>query len=458
MAGVLALAGIMTSLQQTMILPVLPAFEEPFDATPAETSWLVTATLLTAAVATPLCGRLADIYGKRPLLLVCIAAIAAGSTIGALAPTLGVVVAGRALIGAGMAVVPIGISTLRDELPPERIPMGVALMSASFGVGSGVGFPLGGILATSVSWRVIFALTTVLALVVLVAVALVVRRRPARGEGGFDVVGAGLLSVAMVAVLMGLTGSVPSGVPGGALTCFLVFAVMFVAWVLWEVRAIDPLVDLRLALHRPVALTNIATATFSFGIFTNVLGSAMQVQAPGTESGGFGLDEAGAGLFLVPSAVAFLAMAPVSAWLLGWVGGRWVLALGGGVMATAFALRIIWNAELWHAVLFSTVIAVGTAFVLAAAPWLLFRNVPLEQTASATSVNALVRSVGTAVSSATAAGVVALALPAAWSAVSPFDLLFAVAAAACGTGCLLSLGIPRGTTAGSAPTYPEGAP
>jgi MFS family permease len=441
--GVLALSGVVTSLQQTMIVPVLPAFASSFDATAAQTSWLVTATLLTAAVATPLLGRLADLYGKRPMLLVCIAAIAAGSIIGALAPVLGVVVAGRALIGVGMAVVPIGISVLRDELPAARIPMGVALMSASFGVGSGVGFPLGGLLATALSWRIIFVLTAVLALIVLAGVAAVIRRGAPRAGGGFDVVGAALLSAAMLALLLGITGSVPAELPGGSLTCIAVFAVVFAGWVVWELRIPHPLVDLRLALHRPVALTNIATATFSFGIFTNVLVSALQVQAPGSADGGFGLDEAGAGLFMVPSAAAFLAMAPVSAWLIGWFGGRWVLAAGGGVMAVAFALRIVWNTELWHAVVFSTVIAVGTALVLAAAPWMLFRNVPQDQTASATSVNALVRSVGTAVSSATAAGVIALALPAAWAGASAFDVLFAIAAVACSAGCALSLAIPR---------------
>lgn len=144
---VLSLCGMVSALQFTLVIPLLPEFPDLLDISASDSSWLVTATLLTAAVGTPIIARMADMYGKRRMLLVSLGAMILGSVICALEVSFLTMIVGRALQGFGAALIAVGISILRDKLPPERIGTAVALMSATMGIGSALGLPLAGVLS-----------------------------------------------------------------------------------------------------------------------------------------------------------------------------------------------------------------------------------------------------------------------------------------------------------------------
>jgi MFS family permease len=133
--AVLAAAGITVSLQQTLVVPLVPQFPRLLGAPAADTAWVVTSTLLTAAVATPVVGRLADMVGKRRMMVFCLVMLISGSVVAALSTSLVPLIVGRALQGLSTGLIPLGISLMRDELPPERLGSATALMSASLGVG-----------------------------------------------------------------------------------------------------------------------------------------------------------------------------------------------------------------------------------------------------------------------------------------------------------------------------------
>lgn len=124
---VLGLCGTLVSLQQTLVLPLLPDFPDILDTTTDNASWLITITLLTGAVGTPIVSRLADMFGKRLMLLVCLGSVIAGSALGAVSETLAPIIIARGLTGIGTALVPVGISIMRDHLPSEKVGSGVAL-------------------------------------------------------------------------------------------------------------------------------------------------------------------------------------------------------------------------------------------------------------------------------------------------------------------------------------------
>ncbi|HKN55527.1 MAG TPA: MFS transporter, partial [Amycolatopsis sp.] len=144
---VLASCGLVASFMQTLVLPLIPAFPHLLGASPADASWVVTATLLAASVVTPVSGRLGDLYGKRRMVLVSLGLLILGSAVSALTSSLALMVAGRALQGAAMGVIPLGISIMRDELPAERIGSAISLMSATLGVGGAIGLPVAAIVA-----------------------------------------------------------------------------------------------------------------------------------------------------------------------------------------------------------------------------------------------------------------------------------------------------------------------
>ncbi|MDQ3382377.1 MAG: MFS transporter, partial [Actinomycetota bacterium] len=143
---VLALCGTLVSLQQTLVLPLLPDFPQILDTSSENASWLVTVTLLTAAVGTPIVSRLADMFGKRLMMIFCLVAVIIGSIVAALSPSLPLVITGRGLAGIGTCLIPVGISIMRDHLPADKVGSGVALMSATLGIGGAVGIPLAGVI------------------------------------------------------------------------------------------------------------------------------------------------------------------------------------------------------------------------------------------------------------------------------------------------------------------------
>lgn len=202
LVAVLAAAGIVVSLQQTVVVPLVPLFPELLAADPADTAWIVTATLLAGAVAVPVVGRFADMVGKRRMLLVCLGVLVAGSVVAAASSTLVPLVVGRALQGLAAGVVPLGISLMRDLLPAHRVGSATATMSASLGVGGALGLPLSALVVQVADWHTLFWAAAVLGAAVTGLVAALVPESPQRAGGRFDLPGALLLAVALVGLLL----------------------------------------------------------------------------------------------------------------------------------------------------------------------------------------------------------------------------------------------------------------
>ena len=115
--AVLALSGLAFSLLQSLVAPALPAIQHELNASESGVTWILTAYLLSASVATPLIGRLGDIHGKERVLFWVLVALGAGTLLSALATTLPVLIAGRVIQGVGGGVFPLAFGIIRDEFP-----------------------------------------------------------------------------------------------------------------------------------------------------------------------------------------------------------------------------------------------------------------------------------------------------------------------------------------------------
>lgn len=403
---VLALCGTLVSLQQTLVLPLLPEFPEILGTTSENASWMVTITLLAGAVGTPIVSRLADMFGKRLMLVLCLVLVILGSAVAAMSTSLALVVTGRGLAGIGTALVPVGISIMRDHLPADRVGSGVALMSATLGIGGAVGMPLAGMISSNFDWHALFLVSGGFAIVMLLAVLLVVPESTVRTRGRFDYRGAVLLSVALTGLLLSVS---KAGTWGWAdrktVVLLLAAALAFAAWVPLELRSGQPLVDIRTSLRRTVLLTNLASILVGFAMFANFLSVTQQVQMPVGSGYGFGLSVAETGLVLLPNGILMVILSPIAASLIRRVGPRLVLIGGALVMAIAFALRSFLHGTLLEVVVTAGVASAGTALAFAAMPTLIMRSVPITETASANGLNTLLRAIGTSTASAVLAAV-----------------------------------------------------
>ena len=405
---VLSLCGMVSALQFTLVIPLLPEFPDLLDVSASDASWLVTATLLTSAVGTPIISRMADMYGKRRMLLMALAAMIVGSVICALDVTFPAMIVGRALQGCGAALIAVGISILRDELPPERIGTAVALMSATMGIGSALGLPLAGLLADWLGWHSIFWFGAITGAVLVVALLVVVEESPVRTPGRFDVTGALVLSAALVCLLLPISKGSAWGWGEPSVIGLLVAALVLLAiWVPFELRVNQPMVDMRTSAQRPVLMTNLASIFAGMAMFVNMLVTVQVLQQPVASGAGFGLDVTAAGLAMVPSGLAMVAMSPISGWTLANWGGRTVLLIGAILMSVSYVGRIFYADTVAAVIVGSTLVGIGTAMAFAAMPTLIMSSVPITETASANGLNSLVRSIGTSLASTLVAAIMA---------------------------------------------------
>ncbi|MEU8399715.1 MFS transporter [Nonomuraea sp. NPDC048892] len=398
---VMAVAGIVASLTQTLVVPLIGELPVLLGTSASNASWVVTATLLAGAVTTPVMGRLGDLYGKRRMMLVCTVPLVLGCVVCALAGSLAPMVIGRGLQGMGMGVIPLGISALRDVLPPDRLGPAIALMSSSMGIGGALGLPVAAGVAEYASWRALFWAAAVLSLAVGVLIRLLVPPTPAAARGRIDLVGALGLGAGLVCLLLGVSKGADWGwTSGTTLGLLAAAAVVLPLWGWWELRVRDPLVDLRVTARPQVLLTNVASIVVGFSMFAQSLIVIQILQLPEATGYGLGQSMLAAGLWMAPSGLMMMVISPVGARLSAARGPKVTLMVGSLVMALGYGSSMFLLGSPFGLLIVTCLCAVGIGFAYGSMPALIMGAVPRSETGAANSFNTLMRSIGTTVSAA----------------------------------------------------------
>ena len=405
---VVGTAALSVSLSQSLLIPVLGLLPGRLHSDPATIEWLLTATLLVGAVAVPLFGRLGDMFGKRLMLMVAVLLLVVGSIVSGVTDNLPLMIAGRALQGASIAAIPLGISLLASLLPRERVGGAVALISAMLGVGSALALPLGGAIGEHADFHWLFWITAIVGALSLAGVWAIVPEAPNRTPGRVDLVGAVLLSAALVALLLPLAESGEWGWGSGRTLGLLGAAiVILVVFGIVESHRSEPLVDLRALRRKPIVLTNLASILFGFALFAMMIGTATYVQAPEATGYGFGASILTGGFCLLPGGLMMLVFSNASARMIHRVGAPRTLAFGATVVALGWVTRLSLTGHLWEVIAGTTLIGVGVAFGYAAMPTLINTHTPVTEIAAANGLNSLARSLGTSLASAIGGSVLA---------------------------------------------------
>jgi MFS family permease len=446
--AVLAGTGLIAAFMQTLVTPIIPELPQLLDSVPTDTSWVLTSTLLAAAIATPITGRLGDMYGKRRIVLVLLVVMTLGSIVAALSETVVPMIIGRSLQGIGLGVISLGISILRDVIHPKNLGGAVALVSATLGIGGAIGLPVAAVIADNLSWHYLFWLATVLSLVALAMVFWIVPVSTLRTAGRFDFVGAAGLGVGLVGILLGISKGSEWGWGSPTILALLIGGVVvLLAWGWFELRTPHALIDLRVAARRPVLLTNLASISVGFSFFITSAALPILLQAPSSTGVAFGLPLLTASLCLMPLGLVMFFTSPYAARLSTARGPRTSLILGASIITATFAAGVFLTGEVWHIVLISTLVGLGVGFAYAAMPTLIMNAVPPSETAASNGLNSVMRTLGSTVS-ATIVGVIlstqvvmseGISIPT----TQAFQLTFALGAAVSLVGMLIAFFIPR---------------
>jgi EmrB/QacA subfamily drug resistance transporter len=393
--AILTMAGTAYALQQTMVFPALSTFERHFHTTPAWATWVLTAFLLTASVATPLLGKLGDQYGKERMLIVALSIFLVGTVGGAFAWNIGSLIGFRALSGAGGAVFPLSFGIIRDEFPPDKVKVGIGLLSSVFGVGGGLGIVFSGLIVEYLSWRWLFIAGAIPVGAAILLVHRYVPESPIKSRTRLDIPGALLLAGALTSLLVALTEGENWGWTSAAfLGLILASAVLLAVWILTELRVAEPMVDMRMMSQRPVLLTNTTALIAGFAMFGTFVLVPQFVSTPESAGYGFGASPIVAGLYLVPASAMMLFAGPVAGMLGRRYGSKWPLASGMGLVALA-ALGLAGAHDVpLHVVVSMVLLGAGVAAAFAAMAALITESVRPTETGVATGMNTVMRTVG----------------------------------------------------------------
>ncbi|MGP4048001.1 MFS transporter [Streptomyces sp. 2A115] len=398
---VLAFAGIVVAVMQTLLVPVIKDLPELLGTSPSNATWVLTSTLLAGAVATPIMGRLGDLYGKRRMLILSLTVMVVGSLIAGFTSELLVMIVGRALQGFAMGAIPLGIGLMRDELPREKLGSAMALMSSSIGVGGGLALPVAALVAQNADWHALFFLSAGLGALSILLTVLVVPESKVRAEGTFDVLGALGLSAGLVLFLLPITkGSDWGWTSGTTLGLFGAAAVVLFLWGVMELRIKAPLVDLRTTARPAVLFTNLASIMVGVAFYAVSLVLPQLLQLPVSTGYGLGQSMVVAGLCVAPLGLTMMFTAPVYARISARYGPKVTLMIGMLIIAIGYGAGLGLMSAAWQTVVIAVVLGAGIGLAYSSLPALIVGAVPPSETGAANGLNSLMRSIGTSVSSA----------------------------------------------------------
>ncbi len=434
------------ALAQTMLFPALPALIAGLQTDANDVAWTITAFFLSAAVATPVLGRLGDMFGKRRMLVVSMTAYTVGTLVSAVSVGLWLVVGGRVVAGLGGAVFPLSLSMARELVPPALVGRVIGFLAATLLGGSAVGLVLGGAIVDNLSWRWIFGVAAAMGAVAAVGLRALTPESSIKSGGRVDIRGAIVLGVGLVLPLFAISRAAVWGwIDPRTLALIGAGLVVLAGWVLLELRTEQPLADIASLRSAPVLLTNLATIPVGFVVSATVVLVALMAQAPTSTGYGFGLGATGAGLILLPGGLLSVLSGPASGALGARVGDKFPLALGGLLGASALGLLALDHGTVAEVATFAALAQGGAGMAIAALPNLIVGAVPQGITGESLSFNALVTRVGNSVGVQLPATIVAASAVAGTRLPTNagFTTAVAVAAAISLVGSVTALLIPR---------------
>ena len=389
---VLCLSLLIVVIDNTILNTALPTLARVLHAGTSSLQWITDAyTLCFAALLIP-AGALGDRFGRRRSLIAGLTVFALGSAAAAFAAGTGELIGARVVMGLGATfVMPATLSILNAVFPPKERAQAIAAWSAVAGAAIVIGPTLGGLLLSHFWWGSVFLINLPLAAVALAGVVLIVPETADPARSRFDIPGVVLVAGALFAIVdaiieapgRGWTGPVTLGLGGAGVAALAAFV-----W--WELRISDPLIDLRVFTSRAFSAAAGAVTVIFFALFGSLFLLTQFLQLVQ------GYSPLAAGVRALPFALAMAAASPVSPLLAERFGTRVIMP--GGMALMGLGLADLSTAGVHTAYpLIAVAVAImgaGMGLVMAPASNTIMTTVPAHQAGAGSAINDTIREVG----------------------------------------------------------------
>jgi MFS family permease len=383
--AILGSALLIAMYGETMLLPAIPDIIEEFDISYNTSSWILSAYLIAGAVATPLGGKLSDIYGRKKMVMIILIIYIIGITLGGISSNITFLIVARVIQGIGISMFPIAFGIIRDQFPIGKLAIGVGVFSSMFAAGSVVGLALGANIIENFGWRTTFFS------VVFVAIALwfIIRRyiddrqesvnmidspeqlyTPTSVENkinvpneettndktkkNIDMKGTVTLAVTVISLLMALSYSQTNNIGSYQIAIFLCVGIAsLVLFVIVEKKSKSPLVNFKLMTNKTILSANIILVIAFLSMFTIFQTIPVLVRSP--QPFGFGESVISTANIQLPFMIVFLLFAPSSGFIVSKLGNIKPTIIGSIVSALGFSSLFLFHS---NGILVSTNLAI----------------------------------------------------------------------------------------------------
>lgn len=307
--AVLIYLGFSLQLLQVGIIPLLPLIGKNLHIAPGSVSWLVTASLLSGAICLAVLTRLADVIGKRTVVIICLVLVLAGSVIGWVAHGLTALIISRVLMGAVLPMLALPEAIAADTMEPRRAQTTIGAIHTGTGLGIAGGLLLGALAgAGEASWRTFFIVGVIASVIAIAATLALVTDSPDRAPGGVDLIGAALLSVGLIGLLLAFSEG-PTWGWGSAATLIVGIGGLAVLVVWWRSQRLiaQPLISVKRLTAPEVRIPYAITFLVAFGVYGALTALSRIAQMPTGTGFGYGYSTLQVAWYAIPQALGSLA-------------------------------------------------------------------------------------------------------------------------------------------------------
>jgi MFS family permease len=376
--AILSLIGLIIVYGETMIIPAIPDLVKDFNIPYNTTAWILTAYLIAGAVATPIVGKLSDIYGKKRILLLVMIIYTAGTSVGIISNDISSMIILRTIQGIGMSVFPIAFTIIREKFPENKLSIAQGILTSIFAAGGVIGLSLGATTIEYFGWHSTFISISPFALILTLIIRRFIHVKELKENNNYnitksskniDIKGAIALTTSISSFLISITllgnsdskdfNNIDNNVINFSL--IILFSVLSIVSIfifsLIQRRTHIPLIDLNLLKHRILLPTNILLMTIGISMFMIYQTISILIRNP--PPSGFGGSAIDAANVQLPFMIISLIISVLSGFLISRYGNIKPTIIGSVISVIGFSSLFMYHSTEFEIIINLSIIAGG---------------------------------------------------------------------------------------------------
>jgi len=395
--GTLSCLGLITMYAETMVLPAIPAFIEDFGISYNTSSWILSSYIIAGAVATPIVGKLSDVYGRKKILLIVMSVYSVGILAAGFADSLPSMLAARAAQGIGISMFPIAFGIIREVLPEKKLAVGQSIFTATFPAGATIGLLVGANIIQNYGWHATFFTAFPIAVILGLVILKFIHVNPlpyiSENKSSIDITGSIFLAITIISFLVGI--SYLENDTDEGYESFLFFALTIVSlaiFIVIEKKIQNPLIDFSLLTNKMLSYGIIILLIVGLCTFMVYQTIPIMIQSP--QPLGFGGSELDTATIQLPFMIIFLAGTIASGFALNKIGNKRLTLLGTIIGTIGFFSILLFHSTEFMVSITLAIIAAGLSLAFIGGFNVILMSTPIQFAGIALGMTLLLNLIG----------------------------------------------------------------